>query len=160
MTFATPARIVVRGPRPVNTGGIRTVADEVTVGRRLHGLVTVGTRHGADAMIAGPHRHLGLAEGTIDGTTIEVVTAVIVASHPPPGGFVGLATRSRGLVSVLHAKRAHVTRTILMITTAEEMIHGTDTGITGVDEDMYSLGVSTLRVRVISFCLLCLSPYS
>ena len=91
MTFATPALIVVRGPRPVNTGGIRTVADEMTVGRRLHGLVTVGTRHGPDAMIAGPHRHLGLAEGTI-----EVVTAVIVASHPPPGGIVSLATRSRG----------------------------------------------------------------
>jgi len=96
MTFATPVRIVVRGPRPVNTGRIRTVADEMTVGRRLHGPVTVGTRHGADAMIAGPHRHLGLAEGTIDGTTIEVVTAVIVASHPPPGGIVSLATRSRG----------------------------------------------------------------
>ena len=28
-----------------------------------------------------------------------------------------------------------------MITTAEEVTHGTDTGIAGVDEDVYSLGV-------------------
>ena len=60
-------------------------------------------------------------------------------------------------MSVLrHAERTLGTGTILGITTAEEMIHGADTGIAGVDEDVYSLGVS-LRVRVVPFCLLCLS---
>jgi len=94
-------------------------------------------------MLARHHRHLALAE-----PTVEVVTAVIVASHPLPGGIVGAASRSRGrhLVSVL------------AITTAEDVIHGTDTEIAGVDEDVYSSGVSTLRVRVVSFCLTCLSP--
>ena len=52
-----------------------------------------------------------------------------------------------------HAGRAHRTGTVLVITTAEEMIHGTDTGIAGVDEDVYSSRVSTLRVRVVCFCL-------
>jgi len=165
MTLATAAHIVVHQPRRVNTGRIPLVADEMTVGRRLHRLVTVVTRHGADAMTAGPHLHLGLAETTIDGPTVEVVTGVIVASHhPPPGGLVGAATRSRGRhlvrVRVLrHAERAHGTGTVLVITTAEEMIHGTDTGIVGVDEDVYSSGVSTLRVRVMPFCLMS-SPYS
>ncbi len=148
MALATAARIVVRRPRPVNTSGIPPVADEMPVGRHLHRLASVGTRHAADAMIAGPHRHLALAE-----TTVEVVTAVIVASRPPPDDIVGAATRSRGrhlasvtnvIVSVLrHAERAHGTGTVLVITTAKEMIHGTDTEIAGVDEDVYSLGVST-----------------
>jgi len=138
----------------------------MTVGRHPHRLVTVVTRHDADTMTAGPHLHLGLAETTIDVLTVEVVTVVIVASHhPPPGGLVGATTRSRGRhlvrVRVLrHAERAHGTETVLVITTAEEMIHGTDTGIVGVDEDVYSLGVSTLRVRVVSFCPICQSPYS
>ena len=153
MALATAARIVVRRPRPVNPSGIPPVADEMPVGRHLHRLASVGTRHAADAMTAGPHRHLALAETTIDGTTVEVVTAVIVASRPPPDDIVGAATRSRGrhlasvtnvIVSVLrHAERAHGTGTVLVITTAKEMIHGTDTEIAGVDEDVYSLGVST-----------------
>ena len=147
------------------------------VGRHLHRPVTAGTRHGADAMIAGPRRHLTLAETTIGALVVEVVTGVFVASyHPPPGGIVGAATRSRGrllaslsvtnvIVSVLrHGERAHGTGagTVLVITTAEEMIQGTDTRIPGVDEDVYSfkLGVSTCRVRVVFFCLICLSPYS
>ena len=108
------------------------------VGRHLHRLVTGGTRHGTDATIAGQHLHLALAETTIDGTTVEVVTGVIVANHhrPPPGGIVGAATRSRGRhlvrVRVLrHAERAHGagTGTVLVIMTTEEMIHGTNTGI-------------------------------
>jgi len=137
--------------------------------RHLHRLATVGTHHVADAMIAGRHLHLAPAE-----TTIEVVTVVIVASRPSPGGVVGAATRSRGrllaslsvtnvTVSVLrHGERAHGTGagTVLVITTAEEMIQGTDTMFPCVDEDVYSLGVSTCRVRVVSFCLICLSPYS
>ena len=165
MTLVTGARIVVRRPRRVNTGGIPLVAVEMTVGRRLHRPVTVVTRYGADAMTAGPHLHLGLAETTIDAPTVEVVTGVIAASHhPPPGGIVGAATRSRGRhlvrVRVLrHAERAHGTETVLVITTAEEMIHGTDIGIVGVDEDVYSSGVSTLHVRVVPFCLMA-SPYS
>jgi len=79
---------------------------------------------------------------------VEVVTTVIVARRPPLRGIVDVATRSRRrrLVSVLHhGKRAHGTGTgtVLVITAAEEMIHGTDTGIAGVDEDVYSLRVST-----------------
>jgi len=142
LTLATGARIVVRRPRRVNTGGIPLVADEMAVGRRLHRLVTVVTRHGADAMIAGRHLHLGLAEMTIGAPTVEVVTGVIVASHhPPPGGIAGAATRYRGphlvRVRVLrHAERAHGTGTVLVNPTAEEMVHGTDTGTAGVDENM------------------------
>ena len=91
--------------------------------------------------------------------TVEVVTVVIVASQPPPGGIVGAATRSQGrhLVSasvLRRAERAHGTGTDLVIMTAEEMIHGTDTGIAGVDGNVYSFGVSTLRIRVMSFCLI------
>ena len=171
MTLATAARIVVRRPRPVNTGGIHPAVDEMTVERHLHHLVTVGTRHGADATIAGRRLHLALAETTIDGMTVEVVTAVIVASRRPllPGGIVGAATRSRGphlvRVRVLrHTERTHGTGTgtVLVITTAEEMIHGTGTGIAAVDEDedLYSWRVSALRVRVMCFCLICPSPYS
>jgi len=165
MTLATGARIVVRRPRRVNTGGIPLVADEVTVGRHLHRPVTVVTRHDADAMTAGPRRHLAFADTTIDAPTVEVVTGVIAASHHPPlGGIVGAASRyrERHLIRVRvlrNAERAHGTETVLVITTAEEMIHGTDTGTAGVDEDVYSSGVSTLRVRVVPFCLMS-SPYS
>jgi hypothetical protein len=56
-------------------------------------------------------------------------------------------------VSVLcHAERAHGTGTVLVITTAEDMIRRADTGITAIDEfdDVTSLEVSTLRVRVVS----------
>jgi len=59
-----------------------------------------------------------------------------------------------------HTKRAHRTGTVLVITTAEEMIHRTDTGIAGIDDDVYSLGVSTSGVHVVLFWLICLSPYS
>ena len=58
-------------------------------------------------------------------------------------------------MSVLcHAERAHETGAVLVITTAEEMIHGTDTGIVGVERDVDSLGVSTLHVHVVSSCLM------
>jgi len=148
MTLATSARIVVRGPGRVNTGRISLVADEMTAGCRLHGLVTVGTRHVADAMIAGSRRHLALAETTIDAPTVEVVTAVIVANHrPPPGGIVGAVTRFRGrhLVSgtnlnvtvLLHTERVNGTGTVLVITTAEDIIYRTGIGIAGVDEDVH-----------------------
>ena len=74
MALTTAARIVVRRPLPA--------ADEVTVGCHLHRLATVATCHGADATTA--------AETTVDGMTIEVVTAVTVASHHPAlGGIVG-----------------------------------------------------------------------
>jgi len=97
-------------------------ADNMTVGSRHYRPVTVGSRHAADGMIAGPHCYLALAETTIDATMIEVVTAVIVVSHPPLGGIVSVATRSRGHhpVSVLcHAERAHGTGNVLVIMTAE-----------------------------------------
>jgi len=66
----------------MNTGGILPAVDEMTARRHLHRPVTVRTRHAADAMIAGPHRDLALAETTIDASSTEVVKAVIVASHP------------------------------------------------------------------------------
>jgi hypothetical protein len=108
----------------------------MTAGRHFRRLVTAGTRHGADATTAGRHLHLTPAEMTIDGTTVESDTAVIVASlRLAPGGIVGTRTRSRGRhlvrVRVLrHAKRAHgtVTVLVLLITTAEEMFHGTEQG--------------------------------
>jgi len=46
---------------PVIIGGVPLAATEKTAGRHLHLPVSVGTRHVADAMIAGPHRHLPLA---------------------------------------------------------------------------------------------------
>ena len=54
-------------------------------------------------------------------------------------------------MSVLrHATRAHGTGTVLVITTAEDMIHGTDTGITADDEYVYHREyLSTLCVRVV-----------
>jgi len=36
-----------------------------------------------------------------------------------------------------HSERAHGTGTVLVVMTTEDIIHGTDTGITGVDEDVY-----------------------
>ena len=35
-----------------------------------------------------------------------------------------------------HTERAHRTGSVLVITGAEEMVHGTDTRIAGVDEDL------------------------
>jgi len=95
MTLATGARIVVRRPRRVNTGGIPLVADEMTVGCHLHHLITVVTRHDVDAMIASPHRHLALAETTIGAPTVEVDTAVTVASHHLPLGGIVVARSQR-----------------------------------------------------------------
>ena len=114
----------------------------MTVGRYLHHLVIVGTHHRADAMTAGRHLHLALTETSINGMTVEVFTAVIVASHHPlPGGIVVTVTRSQGRhrtsARVLrHAERAHGTGTILVTTTTEEMVHGTDIGTVSVDEEM------------------------
>jgi len=65
ITLATGTYIVVHQPHPINTGGIPLVVDEVTVGRHLHRLITVGTCHGTDAMTASPYCHLSLAEMTI-----------------------------------------------------------------------------------------------
>ena len=79
MTPASAARIVVRRPRPVNTGGILPAADEMTVGRHLHRLATGGNRHATDATIAGQHLHLALAE-----TTVEVVTGRNRRESPTP----------------------------------------------------------------------------
>ena len=105
---------------PVIIGRIPHATSEATARHQLPRTVTVGTRHSADGMVAGPHLHLGLSE-----TTIEVVTGVIVANHrPPPGGIVGAATRFRRRhvvsatnvnMSVLrHAERANGTGTILV----------------------------------------------
>ena len=93
MALATGARIVVRRPRPVNTGRIPPGADEMTVGRHLRHLVTVGTRHGGDAMTAGRHLHLGLAETSIGAPTVGAVTGVIDASHTTPRRAVSSSQR-------------------------------------------------------------------
>ena len=70
--------------RPVNTGGIPPGTDTTS---SPSGLATARAQ-----MIAGRHLHVGIAS-----TTIEVITAPIVASrHPLPGVIVGAATRSRG----------------------------------------------------------------
>ena len=82
ITLTTADCIVVCLPRPVNTGRISPAADEMTVRHYLHHPATVGTYHVGDAMIADWHRYLALAEATIDGTSIEVVMAAIVMSHP------------------------------------------------------------------------------
>lgn len=63
-------------------------------------------------------------------------------------------------MSVLcHAERAHETGAVLVITTAEEMIHGTDTGIVGVERDVDSLGVSTLHVHVVASYLVSIAVF-
>jgi hypothetical protein len=93
-------------------------------------------------MITGPRRRVSLAEMPIYATTVEVLTTVIAASHPLLGGIAGAATRPRGrhLVSVRvlrsNAERAHGTGAVLVITTAEETIDGTDTGIAAVGENV------------------------
>jgi hypothetical protein len=147
-------------------GRIPYAAGETTVGCQIHHPATVGTRHGAGAMIAGPHRRVSLAETPIYATTVEVLTAVIAARQPLLGGIAGAATRPRGrhLVSVRvprsNAVRAHGTGAVLVITTAEEMIDGTDTGIAAVGENVWSLGVSFTHPRrvllsyVMSHCIL------
>ena len=115
--------------------------------------VPFGTRRAAGEMTIGRHRRLHFARA---GTTIGVMimtagvgmAAQIVGN--PRGSIVGAATpsRSRGLRLVEDAtsmnanasvprlvERAHETGIgtvlVLVITNAEEMIHGTDTGIAG-----------------------------
>ena len=100
MTLATAApMILVRQSRAVNTGEISPAADEMTVGRHLHLSVTVGTRHAADVMIAGPHRHEPPPRSLRDNDRCDDGRSGcgrIVASHPPPGGVVGATTWSLG----------------------------------------------------------------
>ena len=166
MTLATATRIVVHRPWPINTGGIHPTVDETTVGRHLRLLVATGTRQSADATIAGPAsppRSRRDDDRWDDGRSGYDRNR---REPPPPatGGIVGAATRSRGRhlvrVRVLrHAQRMPGTGTVLMITTAEEMVYEIGTGIADVDEDVYSLRGSPLRVRVVPFCLICLSPY-
>ena len=124
--------------RPV-PAGTRRAAGEMTAGRhrrrRLH-FARAGTTIGVITIIMTAGPGVGMA-------------AEIVGS--PRGGIVGAATRSRGLrrlvedatrvnanasASVLLlVERAHETGIgigtilVLVITNAEEMIHGTDTGI-------------------------------
>ena len=155
MTLATAAPVVAPRPRPrpVTLGGTPLDVGGTTVGHHPHRPVPAGTRRAAGEMTAGRHRRLHFA---LAGTTIGVMimtagvgmAAEIVGS--PRGGIVDAATRSRGLrlvedatsvnananASVPHlVERAHEIRIgtvlVLVITNAEEMIHGTDTGIAG-----------------------------
>jgi hypothetical protein len=54
-----------------------------------------------------------------------------------------------------HTERAHGTGTVLVITGAEEMVHGTDTGIAGVDEGLSlfigSIHFMCLRRGILSY---------
>ena len=88
MTLATACRVVVSStvPRQYRRDSPRRGHDDRRTLSPPPRPVTVGNRRGADTIIAGPNLHLALA-----GTTIEVVTGVIVATHhpPPPGGIVG-----------------------------------------------------------------------
>ena len=63
-------------------------------------------------------------------------------------------------MSILHlAERVHGTGIVLVITTPEEMAHGTDTRIAAVDEGVCSLGVSTLHVCIAFLaCIYKVSP--
>ena len=143
-------------------GRIPQAAGETTVVCQLHYPATVRTHHGAGAMIAGPRRRLVLAETLTYATTVEVVTAKSVVSHPP-GGIVGGATRTSS-TPPLERSSSHRERVwdhdVLVIMTAEEMIRETDTGIADVDEDVSLLREFVFCVRVVPFCLVCLSPYS
>ena len=147
MTLAPAALIVVRRPRPVNTGGIPPGADVMTVELYLHRLVTIGTRHCTGRMMAGRHFHLGLAETMIDGTTVEVAAVAIVASrHPPPGFIVGAATRSRGrhLVRVRvhrYAERVHGTGTVLGLRPQKRLFTGQIQGSPAFMKVFCTLGV-------------------
>ena len=142
--------------------------DEMRIGCYRRHLLSIGTRHCPGTMIAGRHLHLGLAETTIDGTTVEVATAVLVASRhlPPPGGIVGAATRSRGRHLVARSRspprreNARDRDYSRDYDRSREMIDGTDAGIAGVDEVVHSLEASALRVCIVSLCFICVSPCS
>ena len=89
-------------------------------------------------MIAGPHRHLALAV-----TTIDAMTAAIVANHPQQGNIAIAAIWSlaRHLTGVLRHARRDSTRdraVLVVITTTDEVIHGSDTGIATVGQDVCS----------------------
>jgi len=130
--------------------------------------VTARSRHATDAVEAERYCRPAFARTVID---VRMTGAVIakIAGSPPLGGIVNAATRSREFhiegamsmnVSVLrHAESAwdrdrshdHDRRRV-----------DSDAGIAGVDEDVYedvySSGVSTLRVPIVSFCLICPPP--
>ncbi len=162
MSLATAAPVVAPRPRPrpVTLGGTPLDVGGTTVGHHPHRPVPAGTRRAAGEMTAGRHRRLHFARA---GTTIGVMimtagvgmAAEIVGS--PRGGIVVAATRSRGLRLVEDAtsvnanasvprlvERAHETEIgtvlVLVITNAEEMIHGTDTGIAGGNESSRFFG--------------------
>jgi hypothetical protein len=154
---ATVTPIVAPRPRPVTLGGIHHDVDEMTmtVVHHSHRPVPFGARRTAGEMTAGRHRRLHLARA---GTTIGVMimtAGVGMAAETvgsPRGGIVGAATRSRGLRRLVEdatsvprlVERAHETGIgtvlVLVITNAEEMIHGTDTGIAGGNESSRFFG--------------------
>jgi len=162
MTRATAVPVVARPPRPVITGGIPPAVGEMTVGHHLHRPVTVGTRcRHAGAITAGRHRHYLVLAGTmIDATTAAAVMAEIVASRRPSDiVIVSAATRSRGLLHLVDAMSVTVTvlcfierigtGMVLVITTAEGTIRGTDIGIADGDEGVHSSRLSIFLVRLV-----------
>lgn len=165
MILVTVTLVVARRPRLVIMGGIRPVVGEMPVGHHLHRPVPVGTRRVAGAMTAEHPRRLTLVGTiTIDKTTAAAVMVEIVVS--PPRGIVGAATRFRGLHLVgatsvavrvrvhvhprvrRHVERAYETGTVLVITTAEEMIHETNTGIAGADAGCLLFCARTMSSRL------------
>ena len=161
MTLATVALIVVRQPHPVNTGRILPAADEMTAGHHLRRPVTAGNRHGADAMIAGPGISTSVSQRRRStGRQSKWLRPYPSRATTPRCRVISSAQRLVRVHVHRHAERAHETGTFPVTTTTEKIIQGTDTGTVDVDEDVYSLRLSASRVRVVPFCLICLSPYS
>jgi hypothetical protein len=135
-------------------------ADAISVARHHHHLVPVVTSCAADATTVARHRHLvpvvmsRAADATTivarrhlapAGTTIDAMTAAAAMGEIAMSllcGIVGAASRFRGRrrlvcatsVSVSVRRHGRAPGIVIVITIAEEMIHGTGTGIAGADD--------------------------
>jgi len=144
MTLVTAALVVVRRLHPVVPGGIRPAVGEMTVGHHLHlhHPVPVGTRRYVGATTVGRPLHLVLAGSMIDVTTTAGVMAGVAMS--PLRGIVAAQSRFRGphpvvaMTTTAHVRHRVETApgTVLVTTTAEEMIRGRDIGIAGADANV------------------------
>ena len=66
LSLTLPPLVAAHSTDPLLWAGFPPATGETIVGRKHHRPVTVGTRHAADAMIAGRHLHLALAETTVE----------------------------------------------------------------------------------------------
>ncbi|KAH9038970.1 hypothetical protein EDB85DRAFT_1931444, partial [Lactarius pseudohatsudake] len=122
--------------------GILSIVGATTAAHHLRLSVLVGTSGVADAMTVAHRHHLAPGGMTIEGTTRVVVMDGTVAN--PLRGVVGAVFRIQGpLVGATTARvsvrrrrhRGRVGETVIetVITTAEDMTRGTDTGIAGAE---------------------------